>query len=93
MIATPPQLVGYSQDLARYRGESAAPDLWPDIAWMPMIGATGDRLPDLSGNGHDGTNNGAAWVTSPVGYALDCNGAKYVSAAGAGKVVPGRLAP
>jgi len=38
---------------ARHKGESAFPDLWPDYAWVPSLGATGSVLKSVVG-GIDG---------------------------------------
>jgi len=61
---------------ARHKGESAFPDLWPDYAWVPSLGATGSVLKDMCGNADgSGTNIDAAdWVLSEGELCIDFNG-------------------
>ena len=47
-------------NIARSPAESVRPDLWPDHAWVPVLGCTGGVLYDLCG-GMDGTIYGCSW--------------------------------
>ncbi len=74
-------------DAARSRGESVRPELWPDAAWYPTLGPTGNVLRDVGGRGRHGlaTNIAAAdlWSTeNPFGRVL-----RFSGSAGADEVV------
>jgi len=50
--------------------------------WMPFVGE-GNLLKDYSGEGNDGTINGAKWVDGPYGWALEFDGVDdYVDISG-----------
>jgi len=57
---------------ARHKGESACPDLWPDYAWVPSLGATGSNAKifgDLSGGE---IQSGGSWIAE--GYYFNLSG-------------------
>jgi hypothetical protein len=59
---------------ARSKGESVRPDLWPDYAWIPNIGYTGNVLIDIAGLQKNGAITGATSVNESGGASL-----KFVS--------------
>ncbi len=79
MISAPPQTPNYAQGFARYRGESAYPELWDGLVglWAPLLGATGGVLFNWSpqGRAHDGTlvnmDPATDWIDTRYGWALD----------------------
>lgn len=69
----------YDMGYARNAAEAAHPELWQDLAgaFYPMLGATGMRLMDVSGHGHNGPLTGmssSAWVSTAYGETLDFGG-------------------
>jgi hypothetical protein len=52
----------FQQGYARHAGESAAPELWQGLvgAWVPALGPSGDKLPDLSRRGNNAVLTGMA---------------------------------
>ena len=56
-------------NIARSAGESVAPELWPDHAWVPALGCTGGTWIDVVG-GHDYTlPDGATWTQHGTKFA------------------------
>ena len=51
----------FANGYARSRGESVAPELWPDHAWVPAFGPTGATLFDLCGGKHGLLINTPTW--------------------------------
>jgi len=67
---------------ARYKWESAYPELWPDYGWCPSINPYGiTTLYDMGGQNNHGTLNNftlsTAWA-NPVDNGLVASGAQYV---------------
>jgi len=80
------QVPSFAQGFVRSPGESANPELWPNLGgWVPALGATGSKLFDVSGRGHHGAlvaMDASDWVPTQKGLALDLDGsAEYVTIA------------
>ena len=64
----------YATGFAQWPGMSEYPGLWNGLvgAWDASLGATGNRVFDLSGNNHPGTFvNSPIWVPGESGPAID----------------------
>ena len=71
----------YATGFAQWPGMSEYPQLWTGLvgAWAPFLGATGNKVFDLSGNGNIGTLvNDTHFVPGKFGPALDFDGSDYV---------------
>ena len=66
----------YRTGYARWPGESEYPQLWKGLvgAWAPFLGATGNKVFDLSGNGNTGTISGLVWESGKFGSTLNSDG-------------------
>lgn len=54
--------------IARSAAESVAPELWPDHAWVPALGATGGVLPDVAGGNHAVISGNYSWGPGYVDF-------------------------
>lgn len=68
----------YRTGFAQYRGMSEYPQLWNGLmgAWDMSLGATGNKVLDLSGKGNTGilTGGDVTWVSSKFGSSLNIPG-------------------
>jgi hypothetical protein len=73
----------FKQGFARCAAERAYPDLWRGLvgAWAPMLGVTGNRLPDWSGYRRNGSVVNGVWAAGPAGVGVYCTGGNYCSTA------------
>lgn len=78
--AEPWNAPSWSHPIARSKGESAEPDLWPDYAWVPALGATGLQLMDVTSPANCAAFSGTppSWTVSENRYALSFNFGSHV---------------
>jgi len=69
----------YKSGFARSAAESSSPGLWPDHAWCPTLGATGEVVHDvagfLDGTLATGMDPASDWVASKFGPVIAFDGA------------------